>query len=303
MAIVITISLLALMEIALSFDNAVINANILKNMNPVWQKRFLTWGILIAVMGMRLVFPIEIVSIAGGLSTGEVISLAVNNPAAYAEELATHHVTIASFGGMFLLLVFLSFILNPGGERTVFWIIYLEQKLARLGLLRGIEIVIAGAILVVVQHQVPLEERLGCLLAGMAGIGTYMLLEAVTRLLETDAIKSGLAGFLYLEVLDASCSLDGVIGAFVLTDNILFIMLGLGIGAMAVRFLTLYLVRGGIMQEYIYLEHGAHYGIGALATIMLIDTFYAVPEYVTGSLGVLFIGAAVWSSAKEIKNN
>ena len=58
---------LSVLEISLSFDNAVVNATVLEDMDKVWQRRFLTWGMLIAVFGMRFVFPLAIVAIAAGL--------------------------------------------------------------------------------------------------------------------------------------------------------------------------------------------------------------------------------------------
>ena len=78
-------------------------------------------------------------------------------------------------------------------------------------------------------------------------------------------------------------------------------MLGLAIGAMFVRSMTVYLVNRGTLNEYIYLEHGAHYAIGALAAIMLLGTRVHVPEVITGLIGVGFIGAAVWSSLRHRK--
>jgi hypothetical protein len=102
--------------------------------------------------------------------------------------------------------------------------------------------------------------------------------------------------FLYLEVLDASFSFDGVVGAFAISKNILIIMAGLGIGALYVRSLTILLVDKGTLAAYRFLEHGAFYAIGALAATMLIGTFLHIPEYITGLLGAAFIGLSVISS-------
>ncbi len=91
--------------------------------------------------------------------------------------------------------------------------------------------------------------------------------------------------FLYLEVLDASFSFDGVIGAFAITNDIVLMALGLGIGAMYVRSLTVYLVRQGTLDDYVYLEHGAHYAIGALAVILMVTIQYQINEVITGLVG------------------
>jgi hypothetical protein len=113
----------------------------------------------------------------------------------------------------------------------------------------------------------------------------------------SDAIKRGsLMSFIYLEILDASFSFDGVIGAFAITQDVVIIMLGLTIGAMFVRSLTVFLVRQGTLDEYVFLEHGAHYAIGALAGIMLVSMKHEIPEVVTGLVGALFIGLSVMSS-------
>ena len=107
---------------------------------------------------------------------------------------------------------------------------------------------------------------------------------------------------MYLEVLDASFSFDGVIGAFAITSDVVVIMLGLAIGAMFVRSMTIYLVEKGTLEAYIYLEHGAHYAIGALALIMLFSgTGVHVPEVLTGLIGVAFIVWAVISSISHSK--
>ena len=118
-----------------------------------------------------------------------------------------------------------------------------------------------------------------------------------------DVAKAGFGAFLYLEVLDASFSFDGVIGAFALTNNLIIIAIGLGIGAMFVRSMTVYLVRKGTMSEYRYLEHGAFYAIVALAVIMYINTFSHIPEVITGLIGAVLIGLAFWSSVRWNRAN
>lgn len=108
------------------------------------------------------------------------------------------------------------------------------------------------------------------------------------------------ASFMYLQVLDASFSLDGVIGAFAITDMVLLIMAGLGAGALWVRSLTVYLVRNGTLAKYRYLSHGAHWAILALGLVMIAKLYHVeMPEYVTGSLGLIFITTAVVSSIIE----
>ncbi|MGE0127119.1 MAG: DUF475 domain-containing protein [Blastocatellales bacterium] len=295
-------TILGVMEVSLSFDNAVVNAAKLKTMSAFWQKLFLTVGILIAVFGMRLFFPVEIVSVATGMGFMEVANLALRNPAEYSRHLLDSHVQIAMFGGIFLLLVFLSFILDE--EKELHWLGKFEERLAKFGKLDMITVIIALLVVVITQRFLPQEERLDAILAGVAGIILFIAVDSLGRLFESEegaavaanAKRAGLMGLLYLEVLDASFSFDGVIGAFAITKDVVIIMLGLAIGAMFVRSMTVFLVQKGTLDEYVFLEHGAHYAIGALALIMLASTSYHIPEIVTGLIGVGFIVLSLWSS-------
>lgn len=302
---------LSIMEVSLSFDNAVVNASILKEMDEKWQRLFLTVGILIAVFGMRLIFPIVIVAIATGLGAFEVTQLALTKPDEYAKYLMASHSGIAAFGGMFLLLVFLDFMFDA--EKTVHWLRPLERRFAKMGKLDVMSILVALVILMLLQQFLPMDDatRLTVLEAGLGGVVLYILVSSLDIFFEQeetgDAVvetvkRSGFASFLYLEVLDASFSFDGVIGAFAITNDVVIIMLGLAVGAMFVRSMTIHLVRQGTLDNYIYLEHGAHYGIGALAVIMLLSIHFHIPEVITGLIGVTFIVLSVISSKRYTKN-
>jgi hypothetical protein len=295
--------ILGVLEVSLSFDNAVVNASILKRMDEKWQGYFLTWGILIAVFGMRLVFPIAIVQFATGIGFIDVADMALHDSAKYAEHLTGAHVQIASFGGMFLLMVFFGFLFDS--DREIHWLGYLERKLAGFGKLESIEIILALSVLLGMQNYVLSEDRLTSLVAGVSGVVLFVIVDSMSALFEdeeegeevSETIKRGsLMSFVYLEILDASFSFDGVIGAFAITQDVVIIMLGLTIGAMFVRSLTVFLVRQGTLDEYVFLEHGAHYAIGALAGIMLVGMRHEVPEVITGLVGATFIGLSVMSS-------
>lgn len=298
-------ALLSVMEVTLSFDNAVVNAVVLKDMSEKWQRRFLTWGILIAVFGVRFLFPIVIVAFATGLHIWDVTALAFDRPDEYSRHVLDAHVQIGAFGGMFLLMVFLKFIFNEGKE--LHWLGIVEQKLSRLGKLESVEVILALTLLLVMQGVLEGENAQHALVAGTVGVVLYVAVHSVSGLLSQEsagqalaksAVSSGLMGFIYLQFLDASFSLDGVIGAFAISKDVVIIMLGLGIGAMFVRSMTIHLVRRGTLAQYVYLEHGAHYGIGALALIMLASMVTHVPEIVTGLVGLTFILLSLWSSVK-----
>ena len=303
--------ILGILEVSLSFDNAVLNATILRKMSPFWQKIFLTIGIFIAVFGMRLVFPLLIVSIAAGISIPDTLKLALekgdpHEPGTYGYIFASIHPIVASFGGMFLLLLFLNFVFET---RKITWITWLEKPLAKIGKIPLISIGVAVLALLLATLPLEGEIRVESLVAGLVGIFVFFVVhglgEAFRKYGEKKAKSSaalavGKAGFflfLYLEVLDATLSFDGAIGAFAITSDPIIIALGLGlIGAIFVRSLTVFMVRRRTLDSFVHLEHGAHWAIGALAVILLISMSYHLNEFVTGLVGVVFIGAAVWTS-------
>lgn len=296
---------LGVLEVSLSFDNAVVNAGVLKHMSPLWQKLFLTVGIFIAVFGMRLFFPIVIVAVATDMSLVPVVRLALEDPDRYSQALTDHYASIASFGGMFLLLVFLRFLFDT--KRKIHWLGAIERLLGSLGKADAMAVIVAIACLMGTRFFIPPDTFDDVLFAGLGGILLFLLVDSIDALFSgtgedgSVAKRSGAAAFVYLEVLDASFSFDGVIGAFAITRDVVIIMLGLAIGAMFVRSLTVYLVHKGTLDQFVYLEHGAHYAIGALAVIMLIGTVHHVPEVVTGLIGIAFIVASVWSSIRHRK--
>ena len=301
-------AILAVMEVSLSFDNAVVNASVLKHWNHYWRTLFLTVGMLVAVFGMRLVFPLAIVAFTTDLSMVESGQMALNNPTEYSKLLMSHHAEIAAFGGMFLMLVFLSFVFDA--EKDIHWLHWIEEKLAVLGKVDAMSVFIALVALLMALSLVPEGETLKVLLAGVWGIVVFLGVNVLSAFLEEEEhdpaigemVKKGsIGGFLYLEVLDASFSFDGVIGAFAITNDVIIIMLGLTIGAMFVRSMTIFLVEKGTLDEFIYLEHGAHYAIGALSVIMLLSMKFHVPEVVTGLIGIAFIGVSVLSSIRHKK--
>src|SRR5450830_657577 len=306
--------ILGIMEVSLSFDNAVVNASVLKTWDPFWQKLFLGVGIIIAVFGMRLLFPLVIVAQAADLGLLDVWNLALSDPKQYSAHLTAHHAEVAAFGGMFLLLVFLNFLLDDSKE--MHWLGHIEEKLGSLGKVSSISVMVALGTLMASLGLVAEAQKMVVLLAGLWGILIYVGVDAISSLLEKDEAegpglhemgaivkRGGIGAFLYLEVLDASFSFDGVIGAFAITTDVVIIMLGLAIGAMFVRSMTVYLVKQGTLDEFVYLEHGAHYAIGILAVIMLASMKYHIPEIFTGLVGVAFIAASLWSSVKHRREN
>ena len=293
-------AVLAVLEISLSFDNAIVNANKLKEMTPEWQHRFLTWGILIAVFGMRILFPLLIVVIAARIGPIDAIVLAATRPDDYARIIGEAHLSIAAFGGTFLMMVALSYFIDEGKE--VDWIRAVECQLRRCASVRGMEIALVLGIVLLFASFMPDVVMDEFLFASVGGLLTFLAVEVLGHVLDrrqaalSTAAKGGLGAFLYLEVLDASFSFDGVIGAFALTHNLFLIAIGLGVGAMYVRSMTIMLVEKKTLAEFRYLEHGAFYSILVLSVIMFGQTIWHIPELVTGVLGSAFIGVALVSS-------
>ena len=307
---VFIVVILWVLEVSLSFDNAVVNANILKKMDEKWQHRFLTRWIAIAILGMRILFPLLIVSIVGHIGIFETLRLALFDQNTYATILASAKVVIAGFGWVFLLMVALKFFFDA--EKENHRIGPIERFLKKMWQLEAIEIIICLLILLFVAKFLSSTEVLGFLDAGIRGLIVYTLIEGLTNLLNkpketmTNVASVWLSLFLYLEVLDASFSFDGVIGAFALSKNIFIIALGLGVWAMFVRSLTIMLVKKWTLAKYKYLEHWAFRAILALAVIMFLNTTHEVPEIVTWLIGMWFIWVAVFSSVranrKEVKD-
>jgi len=300
------IVVLSVLEVSLSFDNAVVNASVLKEMDEVWQKRFLLWGIAFAVFGMRIVFPLAIVAIAAGIGPIDAVTLSLTDPGEYERIVSSAHVGIAGFGGAFLAMVGLKFFFNA--DKEVHWIGVIERKLAAVSAVKAIEIGVLLVVLWGISSLLEAQEALTFLIAGILGIVTFIAVESVNTALEIHdhkrrlagaAVRSGLGGFLYLNVLDASFSFDGVIGAFALSNNMVVIALGLSIGAIFVRSMTVHLVRRGTLAQYAYLEHGAFWAIIVLGGIMLFGAVAHIPEVITGLIGAVLIGLSLWWSIRH----
>jgi len=293
---------LSILEVTLSFDNAVINARVLERMNPVWQRRFLTWGILVAVFGTRFILPIVIVSIAVWTSPWYITELVFKDPAEYGRLLDSVHGAIAAFGGVFLLMVSLKYFFNKA--KSVHWIQIIESHLVKWGRIEAIEIALALSLLVTLSFVTNYDQS-QVLVAGVVGLILFVLMEGITGSLSVESegvVTSSASLFLYLEVLDAAFSLDGVVGAFAITNNLLIIMVGLGIGAFFVRSLTIYFVERKTLTKLTYLEHGAHWAILGLAVSMLLNLVIHIPEVFIGTIGICIVSVAYYSSLKAAKS-
>ena len=292
--------LLSILEVTLSFDNAVVNAKVLTRMSEMWRRRFLTWGILVAVFGTRLLLPVLIVSASIMASPYAVAHLALFEPERYRELIEGAHYIVSAFGGAFLLMVALKYFFDD--QKEVHWIHQVERHLARWGRIEAVEIGIALIALTTISFALPAVHQASMLIASSVGVILFILMQGVTNAfsMESKGVAGhGLALFIYLNILDSAFSLDGVVGAFALTSQVVVIVAGLGIGAFFVRTLTVYLVRKRTLDTLVYLEHGAHWAIFGLAAAMLVGLLVHIPEAVIALIGFTFVAASYISSLYE----
>jgi hypothetical protein len=218
---------------------------------------------------------------------------------------------IDAFGGTFLLMIGVGYFLDS--EKDVHWIGWLERRLSPLGRFDNITIFVMIALAVAAFFTVDDANRAPVFVAAVLGVLLHVGLDMFGAAFDDPEQGAKVKGratvlvgsaaavmFLRLEVLDASFSFDGVIGAFAITTAVLVIMAGLGAGAMWVRSMTVHLVRAGTLAKYRYLEHGAHWAILFLGVVMLLKLYGVhLPEWLIGSLGVVFIGLSVATSVVQ----
>ena len=162
------VAILCVLEISLSFDNAVVNARVLDRMTPGQQNFFLTWGLVIPVFGVRFLGPLLMVALAGQVGLGEALDAAFHNPAHYRELLEVAEPRILTFGGMFLLMGFLHYFFDDA--KTLHWWTALERRLSDAGRIEALEVAVALIVLLVVVAIAPAELRGDLMVCGVLGV-------------------------------------------------------------------------------------------------------------------------------------
>lgn len=300
------VALLTLLEVTFSADNAVVNSKVVATLSPLWQRLFMTVGIIVAVFVVRFLLPIFIVMLGAHLSFTDVVQLALHEPERYAHYLDLASPSINAFGGSFLLLIALSYFIDY--QKKTHWLGWLERNLGLLGRFDNFTTFVMLVASILLYVTVEAEAQTATLLAAIVAIATHTGLGLLNAFFEQHShIKAGsklvgwagLGAFLYLEVLDMSFSLDGVIGAFAITDSVFLIMAGLGAGAVWIRSMTVHLVRSNTLQKYIYLEHGAHWAIAFLGAVMILKLYHLeLPEWIIGMSGLVVIILAIFGSRR-----
>lgn len=290
---------LSLFEIISSVDNAIINAHILKTMPPRYRKIFLFWGLLFAVFIIRGILPFLIVWLANTqLSLGQVISAAFSNDANIQGYLDQSKPILLLGGGVYLIMVFLA------------WLFLEEKKYAFLveNFIHRQSIWFYALSSVFLTLVIYFSVRLNPMLTLAASIGAtaFFITDGFKRNAaekETQLAGSSMGAWskiLYLEVLDASFSIDGVIGAFAFTISVPLIILGNGLGALVVRQVT---IKGiNVISKFAYLKNGAMYSIGMLGGLMVLESFgKEYPFWLAPLNTFLLLGFFLYLSYREIR--
>lgn len=291
---------LALLETAVSFDNAVVNASVLKHMSQFWRTMFLWVGIFIAVFVVRFVTPILVVMFSGDLGFMEAAKVPFDNPELYESIMHHAHPAIMGFGAVFLMMIVIDFFFNPKKEHH--WIPGVESFASRLGSLENIQTFIAIVTIAIVTSFVDEANRMSFLMSSFTGYFAYMSVHMFKHVmggkdLAVAVAKNGFIGFMYLEVLDASFSIDGILAAFAVSKNVIVITAGLTIGAFFVRSLTIFMVDHDTLGKFKYLEHAAMSSIAILVAIMFGAVLhFEVGEMVAAGSAITILGLGVFTS-------
>jgi uncharacterized protein len=183
------VAVLAVLEVSLSFDNAIVNAKVLKEMDLIWRRRFITWGIPIAVFGMRVVFPLVIVAISTRINPFSALVLAATDPDQYSRVLTGAHVSVSAFGGAFLAMVGLKHFFDH--EKDVHWIAVVEHPLTRLGRIEAVELGLVLLLLYAVSSWLLEHEKVSFLISGIFGLVSYIAVDGISAVLGAESAVTG----------------------------------------------------------------------------------------------------------------
>lgn len=292
---------LCVFEVIVSIDNAVINAEVLGTMSKKARRWFLIWGLLIAVFLIRGLLPWIIVwATIPGLGPIEALTATFSSDPSVHTAIDKATPILFMGGGIFLIFIFFHWLfLEPKnfGLRP-------EKFFHKNGV--WFFAVVSVLLAITVWYSMKIDSMLAfsAVVGSTAFFITHGFKENAEKsekeLLSGASNKSDLSKILYLEVIDATFSIDGVLGAFAFTLSVPLILIGNGIGAFVLRKLTM----GNIdrIKKYKYLKNGAMYSILALGVIMLIDAFGGhVPHYISPVITFIVIGYFLYKSIKENK--
>jgi len=301
LSIILIIVGLCLFEIIISVDNAIINAEVLGTMSKKARKWFLLWGIIIAVFLVRGLLPWLIIWASNpSLGFFGSFTASFSSDPKVAEIIEQSAPILLIGGGTFLVFLFFHWLfLEPKHYGLAG-----EEFLHKQGVwFFAVVSVLLAAIVWFAIHINPLMA-FGAVVGSTAFFITHGFKEnaeqAEKMMIEGSSKMSDLSKIFYLEVIDATFSIDGILGAFAFTFILPLILIGNGIGALVVRQLTISNIEN--VKKYKYLKNGAMYSILALGVVMLGHSFGAhIPDWISPVVTFLIIGFFFWKSHKELK--
>ncbi len=304
LAAVLTIIGLALFETISSVDNAVINAEVMGKMSAKARRWFLTYGMLIAVFGLRFTLPLAIVWVANpSLSPIDIVTAAFNSDTRIAEAIESSSPILLAGGGVFMVFLFFHWLFL---EPKHFGLPKTEEFFMK----QGVWFYAVISILLTVIVWLALNQNAMMAFGAVVGSTAFFIThgfkqnaEEKEREILNSSGSSGMGDWskiLYLEVIDGTFSIDGVVGAFAFTMSIPLIMIGSGIGALVVRQVTISNIES--VKKYKFLKNGAMYSILVLGAVMLLDAFgIHIPEYVSPIATFAILGYFFYLSHKSLK--
>jgi hypothetical protein len=299
-SVLITIIGLSLFEAISSIDNAVVNAEVLATMGKKSRKWFLLWGFLLAVIVVRGILPFAIVwAFNPSLSAMQVLSAAWSSDPIVHESIVKSAPILLVAGGVFLLFLFLHWLFLEDKNFGL-------PKTEKFFMKKGIWFYAIVSILLTFIAWFALKQSSMMGFGAVVGSTLFFITHGFKQNAEAEekklkgSARSDISKLLFLEIIDATFSIDSVLGAFAFTLSVPLILLGNGLGAFLVRKLTISNVER--IKKYVFLKNGAMYAILTLGVIMILQAFgYQVPEYVSPFVTIVIIGFFFWKSKKLIK--
>ncbi len=297
---IITIVGLSLFETVSSIDNAIINAEVLGTMSKQARSWFLLWGLIIAVFVVRGLLPWLIVwAFNPSLGPIQAFMSTLSGNLAVRNSIEKSAPILLIAGGIFLVFLFLN------------WLFLEEKKFGlprteKFFMERGVWFYAVVSALLAVITWFAIRQNNMMAFGAVMGSTLFFITHGFKQSAEKEetklkgSVKSDFSKLLFLEIIDATFSIDGVLGAFAFTLSVPLILLGNGLGAVVVRQLTV----GNIerIKKYVYLKNGAMYSILVLGVIMILHSFgFKIPEYVSPLATFIIIGGFFWKSKMHLK--
>jgi hypothetical protein len=291
---------LGLFEVISSVDNAVINADVLGTMAPKWRRWFLVYGIIFAVVIVRGLLPLAIIYLSTpGITIGEAFTATLSSSSVAKESIERQAPTLLAGGGIFLVFLFLHWLFMEKKKYAFFLESHIHKNYSF-----WFYALASVILLFVVWATMKINPAMA--LGTVTGSTAFFIMSGFksnAEEMENKLKGSNMADFskvLYLELIDTTFSIDGVLGAFAFTLSVPLILIGNGIGAFVVRYFTIHGVK--TVKKYAYLKNGAMYSVGFLGVIMLLESVgYHIYTWAPPLITFLVVGLFFYLSKRELE--